>query len=167
MATIDVKTVPERSVYALRNVGPYGTIGKAFDRVIAHAVARNGRIRDVFGVFCDDPGKVPEADRVSFACVEVDGKPTPSRDIEVRRLPQGLIAEATAKGAYGGPEATATYRAIYDWIHQGGEYEALDLAPRTPFETACRETYPNDPEETPKRDLLTVIQIPIRKRTNR
>lgn len=160
---VGVREEPERTVVALRHVGPYAGIGEAFTRLSRHVRGKGYGVRTVLGVFCDNPMKVAMDELVSYACIEVDGMPTPEGDVEVRRIPAGAVAFALAKGPYGGDEVHAAYDAIYDWIRSGGEYDALDTEDRNAFETTCREVYPNDPADVPPEEVLTEILVPIRK----
>lgn len=164
MVNVEVREEPERTVCALRHVGPYKGIGAAFERLSRHVRGKGYRVRSEFAVFCDNPAKVPTEDLLSVACIGVEGEPAPEGEVEVRRVPGGLVAWAAAKGPYGGPAVHAAYDAVYDWIREGGEYVTLDAGAHKPFETTCREAYPNDPGEVPPEEVLTEVLIPARRK---
>lgn len=159
----EVREEPERTACALKHVGVYMGIGATFERLSRHVRSKGHGVRTVFGVFCDNPMNVPAEDLVSYACIEVEGEPTPEGEVEVKRLPAGPVAWAAAKGPYGGTAVHEAYDAVYDWIRASGKYVALDAADRTPFEAACRELYPNDPGEVPPEEIITEVLVPVRR----
>ena len=158
---VSLKEEPRRRSYALKVTGPYSGIGPAFDRILTHCKANGETPVEVFGVFCFDPRWVPERDLVSYACVEVGGEPIPEGEIEVRDLPQGLVASAVVFGPYGGPKVHEAYRRVHGWLHSGKKYRALATAANNSLETSDREFYPNDPDITEPDKVMTEIKIPI------
>lgn len=83
-------------MYALKHVGPYSRILKAFQEVGAHAAKNGQRPRCVIGVFCDDPSEVPAEKLESYACMQVEDDLVPGGRVEALTLPAGLVATAVA-----------------------------------------------------------------------
>ena len=164
MVDVEVRMARDRTVYAMKLIGPYMGIGEAFTN-LSKIVHRQGHHpTGVVGVFLDNPAKVPGNELVSYACIETQEPPTQEGAAERRTIPGGLVARITAKGPYGGPSVQEAYRALYAWIRASGSYEALALADRNPFESTCREFYANDPATVPPSDWITEIEVPVREK---
>ncbi len=159
-----MRQAPTRTVYAVKHVGAYDGIGGRFAELMQHMGNQSHRLKAVFAVFLDNSAKVPAAKLTSYACAWLEGEAKPVAGVEVKTLPEGLVAHAVAKGPYGGKTVRDAYHAIYAWVKRDGRYEAMDIGDHTPFEETCREFYPDDPAVTKPEDLVTEIEVPLRPR---
>ncbi|MEJ1161677.1 AraC family transcriptional regulator [Prosthecomicrobium sp. N25] len=138
---------------AVRHRGPYGEIGRAFDRLLAWAGARGliGPATRCLAIGYDDPGSVPPEDLRSAACLVVGPGVAPEGEVEILTVAGGLHAVHVHHGPY--EDLGTAYRRLYgEWLPSSG-HQAAD---EPPF-----EEYLNDPRRTAPQDLLTAIHIPL------
>ncbi len=93
----------------------------------------------------------PEKCRI-YACITCGNDTKPNGQFSIQTIKGGLYAIFTYKGSYKSLEAV--YCSIYrNWI-LNSEYELRDLA--------FFEKYLNNPDHTPKEELITEIYIPVK-----
>ena len=151
---VEIRSCPAYRVAALEHVGPYNTIGSAFDRLggiagpaglFAHPDAR------MVAIYCDDPETVPASRLRSAAGVIVpDGIALPGRLHEVV-LPAGRWACSLHRGGYQGL-GDSWQRLLGQWLphsgHRAGQGDFYEL-------------YINHPGNAREADLQTWLYVPL------
>jgi AraC family transcriptional regulator len=150
---IDIVERPARRLAAIRHVGPYPGIGRAFGQLAALAGAAGLLQRPeaaMIGVYYDDPTTTAPTSLQSDAAVTVqDGVALPDGLTE-RQLPAGRYAHATHVGGYEGlPQA---WQALRDWLPGRGERWGAGPS---------YEHYVSDMATTPKDQLRTDLYMPL------
>lgn len=91
-----------------------------------------------------DPNKID-----AEVCIPLQS-PTPiPAGATLRDLPAYQVAASTHKGSY--KDMEDIYHSIFSWIEANGKKQTGPI----------RETYLNNPKETPESDLLTEVAVPI------
>ena len=150
---VDIVERPGRHLAAIRHVGPYREIGRAFGQMSAIAGAAGLLQRpgaEMIAVYYDDPTTTPAASLRSDAAVTLpDGVAAPDGLTECE-LPAGRYARATHVGGYEGlPQA---WQALRDWLPGSGER----WGPGPSY-----EHYVSDMATTPKDQLRTDLYVPL------
>jgi len=150
---IEIEQLPALRVGAVRHVGPYTQVGKAFERLGALAgPAGLFQMPDavMLGIYHDDPQTTPnEQLRADAAVVVKEGTRLPDGLTE-RVIPAGRYARATHVGAYDGlPRAWAEFGAS---LGSGGY--SVGSGPGL-------EIYRNDMARTPQDELRTDLYMPL------
>lgn len=152
---VTIEQMPELRLGAVRHVGPYMGIGRAFAR-LGEIVAKSGIARTpdmaMVGVFHDDPGRTPESQLRSDAGLTFPADAKIPQGLEERRLAAGRYARTTHIGPYDGlgPVWGSLRR---DWLSASGEQ---------PADRPSFEIYRNTPETVPPRELRTDLYMPLR-----
>jgi AraC family transcriptional regulator len=156
--THDVRTedVPPRRVAFIRHVGPYGSAGPAFARLMPWA-GRKGLLGPgtvVLGICHDDPEVTP-ADKIRFdCCVTVPDHVQPEGEVGVQTVEGGPYAVLRHVGPY--DKLGAAYRWLYGtWLPTSGR--ELRHAP-------AYEVYVTSPQNTAPDKLVTDIYMPLEAR---
>ncbi len=149
-----IETCKERKVVFVRRVGRYDkSAGEAWGAVCGFVFPRGlaGCNAEFIGISYDDPDITAE-DKLRYdACITVDRDVKPEGEVGVQAIAGGRYAVFTLKGPYDGLKAL--YRGIFgQWLPSSGHQ--LRNAP-------CFEKYLNSPDQTPPKDLLTEVFIPI------
>lgn len=101
-----IETRPATTVVALRHIGPYHEIGRAFDQLGRWIQVNSSVTGLMIGIYYDDPRKVPLNELKSDACVIVPENfelgERFGMDLRVIVLPAGEYAKATHMGSYDG-----------------------------------------------------------------
>ena len=150
---VEIKSVEPMRLAFIRHVGPYSTVGAAWDKLLP-LLGKEGWLGGdtrFIGLCHDDPEITPP-DKVRYdACVTVDARFVPFDDIGVQTIPGGDYAMTTHFGPYNKLGETYT-RLLGQWLPRSGR----ELRP-----TPCFEVYLNDPQSTDPADLLTDIYAPL------
>jgi AraC family transcriptional regulator len=150
---LEVKQLPAMIYAAVRNVGPYNTVGPAFQRIVGWAASSGLMHPDtkVLGLAWDNPMLV-EADKLRYdAAITIDRRIDTPKDIAVGALPAMAWAISVHKGSYA--RMTESFMAL------GGEMTKRNDLIHVPL--CSLEIYLNDPDDTPEADLLTEIGFPV------
>lgn len=149
MRELAIVTLPALDIVGIGHTGPYKDLGKAFERLLAWAAARNALRPDTrfFGVAWDNPEMVP-ADKL--------------RSLAGMTLPEGVTdAGVTRFTLAGGRHAQLVHKGPYESL--GESYRWLFATLREPRADApCFEEYLNDCRTTPPEEWLTRISVPLR-----
>jgi AraC family transcriptional regulator len=156
---VEIKTVESHPMIALRHLGPYHEVGRAFS-ALKGWLGKQGLddfVTGSYGLSYDDPGSVPAAELRYDACATLrDGAKLPPgglpEGMRLDTLPGGRFACALLEGSYTGMQDTF-HRLFGLWLPESGE----ELDGR-----ACMEWYLNDPMEVAEADLRTLICIPLK-----
>ncbi|QQE12410.1 AraC family transcriptional regulator [Planctomycetota bacterium] len=150
---IQIKTIDPIPVAFIRNVGPYQTITKAYEKLFM-AMSPKGFLNDstkVLSIGYDDPGTTPPEKIRADACFSVSENFEPFGEVGYQVVPGGKYAVATHVGSYDGLKDA--YRELYgSWLPKSGH---------TPRDQAPFEVYVNSPQDTAPEDLITEIHLPL------
>ena len=152
MLEVEIVDRPARRLAAIRHLGPYHQIGRAFGQLGA-AAAAGGLLQpgtEMLAVYYDDPTTTaPDALRSDAAVTVADDIVLPEGLTE-QRLPVGRYARASHVGGFEGlPDA---WRALRDWFPGSGHRWGNG---------ASFEHYVSDMRTTPKEQLRTDLYAPI------
>lgn len=153
---MDVRIEPrnEIRVAALAHVGPYNTIGAAFER-LGELAGPAGLLSTpaalMIAIYHDDPETTPAAQLRSAACVSVGSKAAIPAPLQELRLPAGRWASTLHRGPYAGL-GDSWQRLLGQWLPSSGlRMGAGD----------CCEVYLNMPGAVPEQDLQTLLCVPL------
>jgi AraC family transcriptional regulator len=154
MYDVAIKTLPGKQAVGLDHSGSYMEINKAFTELFSK-IASAGQLADVremFGLYLDDPETVPVDALRSVACaVLVPGASQPG-GLKSFQTTRGDYAVLTHKGPYA--NLHLAYRWLYGtWLKEAGR----DLRDEPLF-----EVYVNNPRDVPASELVTEICLPLR-----
>ena len=152
MLEVEIVDRPARRLAAIRHVGPYQQIGRAFGQLAA-AAAAGGLLQpeaEMIAVYYDDPTTTsPDALQSDAAVTVGDGVALPEGLVE-QRLPRGRYARLTHIGEFEGlPDA---WQALREWFRGSGH---------TWVAGPSLEHYVSDMRTTPKEQLRTDLYAPI------
>lgn len=134
----------------IEHVGSYTETG-ALIPVVHRELLAQGLVPDgaPFGLYYDDPAKVPVHNLRSRACVPIQGVRSPASPLAYEVLPSTTVAYAYVSGAY--PGVPRAYPRVYQFLQTMGWVENGPI----------REIYLVAPlPGVPDSDLITEIQIP-------
>ena len=148
----ELRDMPALVYAAVRNVGPYNTVGPCFDRIVGWA-AKNGLMTantKVLGLAWDNPFEVaPEKLRYD-AAVTIDRRVEIPNDVHISALPAMTWFMGQHKGSYA--RMTESFMALGK--EMGGHAEIVQVP------ICSLEIYLSGPN-TPEADLLTEIGFPV------
>jgi AraC family transcriptional regulator len=150
---LEVKTMAEMRLAAVKHSGPYNEIGPAFHQLgsIAGPAGLFGQPgAKMLGIYKDDPETTPADQLRSAAGVVVS---------DDAAIPAGLVEERVPGGRF----ACFVHRGSYEKLPESWAQVKRQLAEsghrRRPG-TSC-EIYVNNPAQVPTEQLVTEICIPI------
>jgi AraC family transcriptional regulator len=150
---VEIKDMPELRVGAVRHIGPYNQIPKAFERLGAIA-GPSGLLRqasDMIAIYHDDPESTPQDQLRSDAAVVV---------AEGIGLPEGLVEQHIAGGRYARTVHVGPYEQLGDvWARFLGEW--IPASGNRIGDGVSYEIYTNTPEQVPKKELRTELYVPL------
>jgi len=147
-----IRHVPSFRLATLDHKGSYMEIGRAFEAAMVAARPLLTLQSKMFGVYCDDPALVDEADLQSKAGVTIPAgiaPPAPLASLDVRA---GEYAILRHMGPY------ADMRSAYQWLF--GTW--LPQSGRDADDAPVLEEYLNNPQDTQPTQLLTDIYLPLK-----
>lgn len=153
---IRIKTTEPLVVAFMKYQGPYSEIPRVFE-MVRNWIQEKGY--DVVGsprtVYYNNPQEVPPESllwEIQWPIAEeVPASPTPGK-IKIKPLPPEKVVFTYYKGPH--EEVGKVYGMLYRWLGERGYFPA-----GPPREICLR-----DPKKTKVKELLTEIQIPIRKK---
>jgi AraC family transcriptional regulator len=153
MYDVQIRNTPGMTLAGIPHTGSYMEIGKAFELLFGTVFARNlfNPACGMIGVYYDDPDVVPVESLKSHACITVDDAFPMDAPFEKVILPAGPCAVLTHKGPY------ADMPKAYQWLFAGW----LPQSGHTIRDIPMFEVYLNNPRDTPPKDLLTEIWMPL------
>lgn len=108
--------------------------------------------RSSFWMVLRHPDQVPASKLRSEIGFPFQGEAKPEGDIEIKKLPGQHVLSTIHRGPYG--KVGVAYAVLFQYASEKG------FVP-----TGCpMEIYLNNPAEVPESELLTEIQLPIRKK---
>ncbi len=152
---VEVKNMPEMNVAYVRNIGPYNTVGKAFEKLCAWAGPRGllaGPNVQFLGVYRDDPN-ITEPDKLrAEACVAIPKGTETKGEVGAMKIPGGQFAVARLEIDPDG-FTEAWNQLMGSWLPESG-FE--------PDDRFCYELYYNTPEDHPEGKFILDICQPVR-----
>lgn len=146
------KTEPFQ-VAAISHVGPYKEAGKLHEEIAKWLRQKQLKITGPpLGWFYDNPEEVPAHKLRSEVGIPFKGEAKPEGKIKIKKIPSQEVLYTIHKGPYG--EVGPAYAALYQHATQKGY--TLQGSPI--------EIYLNDPAKVKENELLTEIQLPIKKK---
>ena len=150
---VEIKEMPELRVGAVKHVGPYNQIPKAFERLGAVA-GPAGLLRhagSMIAIYHDDPETTPQDQLRSEAALVVP---------EGIELPEGLVEEHIAGGRYARTLHVGPYEQLGDvWARFLGEW--VPASGNRIGDGVSYEIYLNNPTQVPKQELRTELYVPL------
>lgn len=151
---VDITTRPALRVAALAHVGPYNTIGAAFDRLGGIAGPAGLFSHDqahMVAIYLDDPDVVPADQLRSAAGVIVPAQAALPAGLHQVVLPAGRWASTLHRGSYAGL-GDAWQRLLGQWLpHSGHRFRSAE----------CYELYLNHPGNASEAQLQTLLYVPL------
>ena len=152
---VEIKTLPELRVAAVRHIGPYNQISEAFER-LGQVAGRAGLIQqprtEMVALYYDDPESTPADQLRSDAGLTVPEDTTLPDGLSEHRVPAGKYASTVHVGPYE-QLGDAWARMMGEWLPSSGR--------RISEDAPSYEVYLNNPMTTPKNELRTEIRIPV------
>jgi effector-binding domain-containing protein len=146
------KTGPIR-VAVVSQVGPYTEAGKIYEEIAKWLEEKQLRITGPpFGWFYDNPEEVETHKLRSEVGFPFEGEAKPEGNIKVKEIPAQEVLFTLHKGPY--REVGPSYIALFQGAREKG-YVPLGCP---------MEIYLNDPAKVPESELVTEIQLPIKKK---
>jgi len=151
---VQITTMPEQRVGAIRHLGPYNQIAEAFGRL--GAIAGPAGLLDtpqaaMLALYHDDPEATPPDQLRSDAAVVVPDTSSLPADLVEQRLPAGRYAKTLHVGAYE-QLGDVWARFLGEWLPSSGQ--RIGDGP-------SYERYLNNPTNTPREQLRTEIYVPL------
>ena len=146
------KTEPIQ-VATITHIGPYGPDAPPlFEEIERWLRQKQLEIAGpLFGWFYDDPEKVPAHKLRSEVGIPFKGEAKAEGKIKIKEIPAQDVLYVIHKGPY--PDVGPAYAALFQHAREKG-YTSLGCP---------MEIYLNDPGKVPESELLTEIQLPIKK----
>lgn len=153
MYNIEMTEAPQRRLAAIFHKGPYIGIAQHFEALATIAVSRGlwPQIKNILGVYCDDPNAVAEAKLRSYAGFEVDENFDLQPETEELIITGGAYAVLHYKGPY--TSMQPAYNHLFgEWLANSG---------RELRDEPAYEIYLNSPSDTKPEELETDIYMPV------
>ncbi|HET7811786.1 MAG TPA: GyrI-like domain-containing protein [Steroidobacteraceae bacterium] len=147
-----VELQPFRAV-ALRNVGAYEDLDRAYSRLFAWLADRGAieTVRGIWGVPHHDRRDTPASECVFDCCLSTPATVAPDESVTVMQLGGGQYARYTHTGSY----------ALLDEVHDRLLRNALPARGLALRDEPILHEFLNDPDETPEARLETRIHLPV------
>jgi len=146
------KTKPMRAA-VVSHVGPYSEAGKLYGEIAKWLGQKKLRIMGPpFGWFYDNPEEVPAHKLRSEVGFPFKGEVKPKGNIKIKEVPARDVLAVIHKGPYS--EVGPSYAALFQYAREKG-YMPLGCP---------MEIYLNDPTKVSESELLTEIQLPVKKK---
>jgi len=150
---VNLKKTEPMQVAVVSHVGPYGQVGKLYEEIASWLTQKRLKIAGPpFGWFYDNPQQVPTHQLRSEVGFPFKGEAKPEGKINIKRIPTQVVLSTTHKGPY--REVGPAYTALFQYADEKG-YIPLGCP---------MEIYLNDPAKVPETELLTEVQLPIKKK---
>lgn len=165
----EIKQFPAMRVVSVTEVGPFGqAIPRGFEKLFAWLDAHNLKpMGQSFGIYYDDPAKVPAEKLRSELCVPVVADAQGSGDVQVKDIP-GF--EAAAIIFQGVANITPAYNQVYDWL-RAQDYRdagpAYEVYLSMPGEEMRAEVFVPVVKATPKPTPKRVAKKPVKQLTKK
>jgi AraC family transcriptional regulator len=151
---VTIEKMPELRVGAVRHVGPYLQINRAFAK-LGEIVDKAGVARQpdmaMLAIYHDDPETTPASELRSEAGLTFPADMRLPKDLEEHKIPAGRYARVTHVGPY--EELGDTWKRLMgEWLPASSERVR---------DTPSYEIYRNTPENAKPEELRTDIYVPL------
>ncbi|MBX5327143.1 MAG: GyrI-like domain-containing protein [Candidatus Bathyarchaeia archaeon] len=137
----------------IKHVGPYSDAGRLYNEIAKWITQKQLCITGPpFGWFYDNPEEVPAQKLRSEVGFPFEAEAKPEGRIEIKKIPVQEVLYTTHRGPY--REVGPAYSALFQYARKHGY--VLKGCPI--------EIYLNDPATVPENELLTEIQLPVKKK---
>jgi AraC family transcriptional regulator len=150
---VEIKNMPDLRVGAVRHIGPYNQIPKAFERLgaIAGPAGLLQHASSMIAIYHDDPESTPQDQLRSDAALVVPAG---------IRLPDGLVEQHIAGGRYARTVHVGPYEQLGDvWARLLGEW--IPASGNRIGDGVSYEIYANTPAQVPTNELRTELYVPL------
>jgi len=149
---VKLKKTEPMQVATISHVGPYGEVGKLYAEIAKWLYQKQLQIAGPpFGWFHDNPREVPAHKLRCEVGFPFKGKAKPEGNIKIKQIPAQEVLYTIHKGTY--MEVGSAYSALFQHAMEKG---CTPLGPPM-------EIYLNDPRQVPESELLTEVQLPVKK----
>jgi effector-binding domain-containing protein len=150
---VKLKKTESRQAAVVSHVGPYGEVGRLYEEVARWLRQKQLRITgSSFGWFYDNPEEVSENKLRSEVGFPFQGEAKSEGKVEIRKIPAQEVLSVIHKGPY--REVGPAYATLFQYTKEKGY-----------IPQGCpMEIYLNDPAKVAEKELLTEIQLPIKKK---
>jgi len=151
---VEVKSKKTESmqVAVISCVGPYGEVGKHYETIAKWLNKKGLRISGPpLGWFYDNPEEVSAHKLRSEVGFPFKGVATPEAEIKIKKVPAQSVLYVVHKGPYS--QVGPAYAALFEHTRKQG-YIPLG---------SPMEMYLNDPAKVRESELLTEVQLPVKK----
>ncbi len=151
---VKIWTLESAKMACAEHVGPYEEVGKAWEKLCSWAGPQGlfNEKTKFYGVYYDDPSKVPAEKLRSEACITIENEVPGTDKIKIKDFPGGRYAVTTHLGPY--EKLGESWMELYTkWLPQSGE-ECK--------ESPCYEQYLTDPNNTKPEHLVTLLLMPLK-----
>jgi len=150
---VELKKTKQMQAATISHVGPYGEVGKLYEEIARWLRQKQLKIKGPpFGWFYDNPEEVPANRLRSTIGFPFEGAAKPEGKIKIMSIPAQEVLCIRHKGPY--REVGSAYATLFRYASEKG------CIPK-----GCpMEIYLNDPSKVPENELLTEIQLPVKKR---
>jgi DNA gyrase inhibitor GyrI/8-oxo-dGTP pyrophosphatase MutT (NUDIX family) len=165
----EFKKFPTMRVASVMEVGPFQqAIPRGFQKLFAWLGAQNLQpLGNSFGVFYDDPAKVPAEKLRSELCVPVAPDAQASGDVQVKEIPGFDAASIVYQGE---ANITRAYNEVYDWLRAQGYRDngpAYEVYLSKPGEELCAEVFVPIVKVAKPAGKSLLAKKPVKKATKR
>jgi effector-binding domain-containing protein len=148
------KIVGAMTVASIAKKGPYNDVGKTIGELMTWVMTKKIIPKgNPFGVYYDEPGKVPPESMRYEVCLPVSKEIKSDNVIKVKDLPEMEVVSTIYMGPY--DKVGPTYGQLMTWVTEKGYV----------ISGPAREIYMSNSSSTPTESLKTEIQFPIKKKT--
>lgn len=146
------KEVENQKIGLIKHKGKVDDMRGFIDKLLEWVSKNNLKINgNPFAIYYTNPSKVPVDKMVYEVGIPIIGNPSQDSEIETQYIPEHHVISTIHEGKYS--SLSETHMKLWDYIFKN-DYKA-DGFPK--------EIYLNNPDEVYQEELLTEIQIPIKK----
>jgi len=150
---VKLKKTQPMQVATISHVGPYEEAGKLYQEIAKWLRQKQLKITGPpLGWFYDNPEKVPAHKLRSEVGIPFKGEAKSEGDIKIKKIPAQEVLYTIHKGPY--KEVGPAYASLFKHANEKG-YTPLGCP---------MEIYLNDPAKVKESELLTEVQVPIKKK---
>lgn len=147
------KKIESMQIAIISHVGPYGEVSTLYQEIMEWLKQKQLKIAGPpLGWFYDNPEEVPAHKLRSDVGIPFEGEAKPEGNIKIKKTSAQEVLYTVHKGPY--IEVGSAYGALFQQAREKG-YISLGCP---------MEIYLNDPAKVKESDLLTEVQLPIKKR---
>jgi len=151
---VRIQSLPKMRVACVWNIGPYEKTGPAWKKLIEVANKKGliSKTTYFLGLYYDDPGRTPAEKLRCDVCITVDKGMAALEDLTIKYAGGHEYAMAIHIGPH--ENLMDTYKLIFE--------KGLPKLRRENSSGPLIEIYKNDPENTPPKELITEVYVPLR-----